>query len=129
MRLRSLDPSWLVYLPKPLPDYPNYRELAGDVRYKLITARQLLSHISGFANFRGLEEDRKLKIHFEPGTRYAYSGEGLLLLQLVVEAITGKPLEALMQEHVFRPSTVSMSDMAIFRQKDFTLALCRAIMP
>src|SRR4029077_10939715 len=69
------------------------------------------SHTSGFANLRWLEEDRKLKIHFEPGTRYAYSGEGLLLLQLVVETITGEPLEALMQEHVFRPLEMTRTSM------------------
>ena len=51
------------------------------------------------------------------------------LLQLVVEAITGKPLEALMQEHVFRLSTVSISDMAIFRLKRLHFGPCRAIMP
>ena len=34
-----------------------------------------------------LENDqvRVLRIHFEPGTRYAYSGEGLILLQFVIE--------------------------------------------
>lgn len=107
----NLDKPVYQYLPKPLPDYPNYKELAGDERYKLITSRLLLSHTSGFANLRWLEEDRKLKIHFEPGTRYAYSGEGLLLLQLVVETITGKPLEALMQEHVFRPLEMTRTSM------------------
>ena len=107
----NLDTPVHQYLPKPLPDYPNYKELAGDERYKLITARLLLSHTSGFPNLRWLEEDRKLKIHFEPGTRYAYSGEGLLLLQLVVETITGKNLEALMQEHVFRPLGMTRTSM------------------
>jgi CubicO group peptidase (beta-lactamase class C family) len=63
----------------------------------------LLSHTSGFANFRWLEDDRKLRIHFEPGSRFAYSGEGIDLLQLVVETITKKPLDELMQERVFQP--------------------------
>jgi hypothetical protein len=37
----------------------------------------LLSHTSGFANLRFLEPDRKIRIHFQPGSRYAYSGQVL----------------------------------------------------
>ena len=54
----NLDKPVYQYLPKPLPDYPNYKELAGDERYKLITARLLLSHTSGFANLRWLEKSQ-----------------------------------------------------------------------
>jgi len=97
----DLDKPVYEYLPKPLPEYPKYADLADDPRYKRITARMLLSHTSGFPNWRFLEDDRKLKIHFEPGTRFAYSGEGIDLLQLVVETITGKPLEDLMQSRIF----------------------------
>lgn len=99
----DLDKPVYQYLPKSLPAYPNYTYLADDPRYKRITARMLLSHTSGFPNWRAFEDDRKLKIHFEPGSRYAYSGEGLVLLQLVVETITQQPLEELMQQYVFRP--------------------------
>ncbi len=91
------------YLPKPLPEYPKYADLANDPRYKKITARMLLSHTSGFPNWRWLEDDRKLRIHFEPGSRFAYSGEGIDLLQLVVETVTKRPLEELLQEYVFQP--------------------------
>jgi CubicO group peptidase (beta-lactamase class C family) len=98
----DLDTPIQRYLSKPLPDYPNYADLANDDRYKRITARMLLSHTAGFPNWRWFEDDRKLKIHFDPGTRYAYSGEGIDLLQFVVEAITKKPLEESMQEFVFR---------------------------
>jgi CubicO group peptidase (beta-lactamase class C family) len=71
----------------------------------------LLSHTSGFANWRWMEEDRKLKIHFEPGSRYAYSGEGIDLLQLVVETITKTPLEELMQERLFQPLGITRTSM------------------
>jgi CubicO group peptidase (beta-lactamase class C family) len=107
----DLDKPVYQYLPKPLPEYPNYADLANDSRYKRITARMLLSHTSGFANWRSFEEDHKLKIHFEPGSRYAYSGEGIDLLQLVVESITKKPLEQLMQEHVFQPLGMTRTSM------------------
>src|SRR6202050_679197 len=84
----DLDRPVYQYLPKPLPEYPNYADLANDPRYKRITARMLLSHTSGFANWRWFEDDRKLRIHFEPGSRYAYSRSGIDLLQLVVETVT-----------------------------------------
>ena len=73
------------YLEKPLPEYAPYTALAEDPRWKKITARMALTHSTGFANFAYLEPDRKLRIHFEPGSHYAYSGEGLLLLQFVLE--------------------------------------------
>ena len=107
----DLDKPVYQYLPKPLPEYPNYTDLANDPRYKRITARMLLSHTSGFANWRWFEDDRKLRIHFEPGTRYAYSGEGIGLLQLVVETITKTPLEEVMQQRVFQPLGMSRTSM------------------
>lgn len=107
----DLDKPVYKYLPKPLPEYPAYKDLAGDDRYKLITARMLLDHTSGFANWRSFEPDRKLKIHFEPGTRFAYSGEGIVLLQLVVETISGKPLDQVMEERVFRPLGMTRTSM------------------
>jgi CubicO group peptidase (beta-lactamase class C family) len=107
----DLDKPVYQYLPKPLPDYPKYADLANDSRYKRITARMLLSHTSGFANWRWLEDDRKLKIHFEPGSRYAYSGEGIDLLQLVVETITKKPLDESMQQRVFEPLGMTRTSM------------------
>ena len=101
--LFDLDKPIYQYLPKPLPEYPKYADLANDARYKKITARMLLSHTSGFPNWRWLEDDPKLRIHFEPGARYAYSGEGIDLLQFVVETVTKRPLEDLMKEYVFQP--------------------------
>ena len=107
----DLDKPVFQYLPKPLPEYPKYADLAGDERYKKITARMLLSHTSGFANWRWLEDDHKLRIHFEPGSRFAYSGEGIDLLQLVVETITKRPLDQLMEEKVFGPLGMARTSM------------------
>jgi len=107
----NLDKPVCEYLPNPLPDYPNYRDLAADPRYRKITARMLLSHTSGFPNWRWFNDDRKLNIAFEPGSRYAYSGEGLVLLQLVVETITRKPLVELMQDRVFGPFGMARTSM------------------
>jgi len=109
--LLDLDKPIYQYLPKPLPEYPDYADLANDLRYKQITARMLLDHTSGFPNWRAFEDDRKLKIHFAPGSRFAYSGEGIDLLQVVVEAITKKPLEELMQQRVFGPLGITRTSM------------------
>ncbi|HMH23016.1 MAG TPA: serine hydrolase domain-containing protein [Puia sp.] len=103
--LLDLDKPLYAYLPKPLPEYDNYKDLAGDDRWKLITARHCLDHTTGFPNWREFNprDNKKLEIFFTPGERYAYSGEGLYLLQLVVETITGKGLEALAREQIFGP--------------------------
>jgi CubicO group peptidase (beta-lactamase class C family) len=101
----DLDKPIYQYLPKPLPEYDNYKDLAGDDRWKLITGRMCLSHTTGFPNWRELNphDNKKLEIFFKPGTRYAYSGEGIQLLQLAVETATGQTLEQLAQERVFKP--------------------------
>jgi CubicO group peptidase (beta-lactamase class C family) len=99
------------YLPKPLPEYEKYADLQGDDRYKKLTLRILLSHTSGFPNWRWFEDDHKLKIHFEPGTRYAYSGEGIQLAQLVVEIVAGKSLTTLMEEDLFGPLRMTRTSM------------------
>src|SRR3989441_9157754 len=110
-KILDLDQPVYKYLPKPMPEYTEYKDLANDPRAKRITARMLLSHTSGFPNWRAFEDDRKLKIHFEPGSRYAYSGEGIVLLQMVVETITKRPLAELMQQHIFQPFGMTRTSM------------------
>jgi hypothetical protein len=53
-----------------------YRDLADHSRWEKLTPRMCLTHSTGFSNFWFIEPDQKLHIHFEPGTRYSYSGEG-----------------------------------------------------
>ncbi len=94
-RKLTLDTPIKDYLDRPLPDYgpdpvfPDkygpYKDLADDSRWKRITPRMCLTHSTGFANFWFFEPDKKLQIHFDPGTRYAYSGEGFILLQFAIE--------------------------------------------
>ena len=113
----NLDKPLQAYLPKPLPDYPAYADLAGDDRYQQITARMVLSHSTGFPNWRSFEPDKRLKILFTPGTRYSYSGEGYALLQMVVEQITGRDLETLARQKIFEP--LGMTRTSYVWQKTF----------
>jgi len=88
----SLDTSIAELLPRPLPSYAGtdivnrYADFTAlDERWRRLTPRILLNHGSGFANFGFLEPDEKLRFHFDPGTRYAYSGDGLATLQFALE--------------------------------------------
>ena len=87
----GLDVPLTSYLPKPYMD--------GDERLEKITARIVLSHRTGFPNWRG----SSLRIYFTPGERFSYSGEGYVYLQRAVEQITGEPLNEYMTKAVFTP--------------------------
>lgn len=96
----------LLNLDTPLYHYLPYPDIEDDERYKLITARMVLSHTSGFPNWRFQNPDKKLDIKFEPGTRFSYSGEGYEYLAKVVAHINDrslKDLDDLFQEEVARP--------------------------
>ncbi len=117
----DLDASIATLLPRPLPSYRgkdfDFADLEGDARWRHLTPRMLLTHASGFANFRWLEPDKKLRFHFEPGSRYAYSGEGFYILQLVLEQGLKLDTGAEMQRRVFDRfgmATTSMTWRAAF---------------
>nr|WKN35700.1 serine hydrolase [Tunicatimonas sp. TK19036] len=93
-------------LDKPLYNYLPYEDIAYDDRYKKITARMVLSHRSGFPNWRENEQNKTLKIKFEPGSDYLYSGEGYQYLAMVLKHIEGTDwigLEAAFQKRVAQP--------------------------
>lgn len=130
----DLDRPLQDYLDKPLPDFEfekewkGYKNLKGDKRYEIITARMCLSHTTGFPNWRWMTKDngffREGKIRFliDPGTRYYYSGEGIKLLQFVIEQITNKGLEELAQERIFKPLQMVMTSYVW--QKSFENQYC-----
>lgn len=99
--LLSLDDSLPNLLPRPLPEYADFADLANDTRWRSLTPRMVLNHTTGFANFRWLEPDKKLRLHADPGTRYGYSGEGFYILQLVLEERFKLDVGAEMQRRVF----------------------------
>jgi CubicO group peptidase (beta-lactamase class C family) len=107
----ELDKPVYEYLPKPLPDYPAYTDLADDSRYKQITMRMLLDHTSGFPNWRRFTDDKKLRIYFSPGSKFAYSGEGIALAQMVVETVTKESVTELMKKRIFQPLDMTRTSM------------------
>ncbi|MBW1296446.1 serine hydrolase domain-containing protein [Aquimarina litoralis] len=93
-------------LDKPLYTYLPYDDIAHDERYKKITARMVLSHRSGFPNWRENEEGKKLRIKFDPDTDYGYSGEGYQYLAMVLKQIENTDwngLEEIFQQRIAKP--------------------------
>ena len=123
----DLDRSFAQSLDRPLPDYPDedryaaWSALAGDARWRDITARHALTHSTGFANFGFLEPDGRLRFHFDPGTRYAYSGDGLILLQFVLERGPGLDVGEEMQRRVF--DRLGMTRTGMMWRDDFAANL------
>lgn len=122
----DLDRPLAEVLPRPLPDYTapevedryaRWSDLAGDDRWRALTPRMLLTHSSGFANFGFLEPDGKLRFHFEPGSRYGYSGDGIILLQFMLEEGLGLDVGQEMQRRVFDP--LGMTRTSMMWREDF----------
>lgn len=105
LRLRE---EGLIDLDRPLVNYLPDAYALEDARSKLITARHVLSHSSGFQNWRFAKDD-KLQIAFDPGARFQYSGEGFFYLQRVVERVTGQSVTKFMRERVLGPLGMSSS--------------------
>jgi CubicO group peptidase (beta-lactamase class C family) len=78
----------VIGLDTPLARYTRQPFHIGDPRLDLVTARHVLSHSSGFQNWRSREEP--LRIHFVPGSQYKYSGEGYFYLQSVITHLLGR---------------------------------------
>lgn len=79
-----------------------------------ITVRQVVTHRGGFEsfaplylNFSGqadfLRQIDARPLRYEPGTQTIYSDWDLILLQRVVERITGQTLDRFTEERIFRP--------------------------
>ena len=94
-------------LDTPLTKYlPGSYDVKDDDRINQITARFVLSHRTGFRNWRN---NQPLNIYFTPGERFSYSGEGFVYLSKVVENITGEPFNEWMTKTVFQPLGMTSS--------------------
>jgi CubicO group peptidase (beta-lactamase class C family) len=90
-------------LDEPIYKYYTDPDIANDPRAKLLTTRIILSHQTGFPNWRGNNKDGKLSFEFDPGTKYQYSGEGYEYLRKALEKKFKKSLEQLASELIFKP--------------------------
>ncbi|MCG8373829.1 MAG: beta-lactamase family protein [Balneolales bacterium] len=97
-----------IDLDKPLHEYMEHPEIDDD-RYKLMTARHVLSHQSGMSNWPRRNENGTFGLNFTPGTQYGYSGKAFEYLKEVLEIITSKDIESILREEVLVP--LELSDM------------------
>jgi CubicO group peptidase (beta-lactamase class C family) len=92
-------------LDEPLFHYWVDPDIADDPLHKKLTTRHVLSHQTGFPNWRWMHPTKKLTFDFEPGTNYNYSGEGFVYL-------------AQAMENKFKKSLVQLSDSILFKSLD-----------
>lgn len=95
-------------LDEPIYKYWIDPDVAMDNRAKKLTTRYILSHRSGFPNWR----DGKLTFQYEPGTKYQYSGEGFEYLRKAIEKKFHKTLDQLAGELIFKP--LKMNDTKFY---------------
>jgi CubicO group peptidase (beta-lactamase class C family) len=109
-----------------------------DERLRAVTIRQLLHHTAGWDRDKSFDPIGRprdvarvlnkplpvgpadvvrytltLPLDFDPGTRFAYSNVGYLLLGRLIEHATGKHYEKYVKEHVLAP--VGVNDMQLGR--------------
>lgn len=101
------DGQW--HLDEPLYNYWIDPDVKDDTLHKKITARHVLSHRTGFANWRWMHESKKLTFEFEPGTRFQYSGEGFEYLRKALENKFNTSFERLADSLIFKPNQMSNS--------------------
>ncbi len=90
-------------------DFPEY----GDD----VTIRHLMTHTSGVPDYFALNvykpglTNRDIyevlieldSLNFTPGSKYAYSNGGYVLLSMIVEKVSGDPFHLFMKENIFQP--------------------------
>ncbi|HXY24557.1 MAG TPA: serine hydrolase domain-containing protein [Candidatus Acidoferrum sp.] len=106
-------------LGKYLTDYPN-KDLASKV-----TIHHLLTHTGGTGDFFGPEFDKhrlelrtlqdyvklygQRGVEFEPGSKWAYSNYGFLLLGVLIEKVSGQSYYDYVAEHVYKPAGMTLT--------------------
>lgn len=90
-------------LDEPLYKYWIDPDIAGDPRTNKLTTRHILSHQTGFPNWRYKNANGKLSFEFEPGTKYQYSGEGFEYLRKALESKFHKALNRMADSLIFKP--------------------------
>ncbi|TNE63970.1 MAG: class A beta-lactamase-related serine hydrolase [Alphaproteobacteria bacterium] len=100
-------------------------DVAADRRHLKLTPRMVLTHTSGFPNWRFFRRDGKLVFEHDPGERYGYSGEGFQYLAHYAETRLGQPFPALVQAMVFGP--LGMKSAAVDVRRDRVAHMARPV--
>lgn len=97
-------------LDEPLYHYWIDPDVKDDSTSRKLTTRHVLSHQTGFVNWRWLHPTKKLHFDFEPGTgKFQYSGEGFEYLKKALENKFRLPLDRLCDSFVFKPLLMNNS--------------------
>jgi CubicO group peptidase (beta-lactamase class C family) len=88
---------------EPLYHYWIDPDVRDDSRSKILTTRHILTHQTGFPNWRWQTQSKKLTFEFDPGTRFQYSGEGFEYLRHALENKFHRSLEQLADSLIFKP--------------------------
>lgn len=91
-----------------------------------ITLHQLLNHTSGIPNYTSLPDFEKmtflspaqlvscfknLPLEYTPGSKFSYNNSGYFLLGIMIEQITGQPLDLYMKAAFFDPLGMQSTDL------------------
>ena len=105
-------------------------------RDSLVTIRKLLNHTGGtnFDGTKGYRQDAdipstidilngkgntpKLKVKYIPGSKWIYSGGGYLILQKVIEDLSGSSFEDYMQRNILLPMKMNRSTFKSYKASD-----------
>lgn len=93
----------MLELDEKLYKYWTDPDIKDDKRVKQLTPHIILSHRTGFDNWRWMNDDQKLKFNFDPGTQFGYSGEGYEYLRKSLEAKFNATFTELANKYVFGP--------------------------
>ena len=94
-------------LDEPLAHYWVDPDVKTDPRAQRLTTRHVLTHETGFPNWRWEAKDKRLAFNAEPGAKFGYSGEGFDYLRRALEHKFNEPLESLAESLVFQPLALS----------------------
>ena len=90
-------------LDEPLYHYWVDPDVEDDLTHTTLTTRHVLTHTTGFDNWRRMHPSKTLTFNSEPGTVVGYSGEGFEYLRRAMERKFNKPFEELVDSIIFKP--------------------------
>ena len=122
----NLDIPVAQQLPRPLDQYEPYKEVAADLvrdtAWARVTPRMLFAHASGLQNFAFIEPDKRMHLHFAPGKGFLYSGDGINVVQFLIEQKKGITLDTLMDRAILAPLGMTHTSMIYHRDLEANVA-------